>query len=471
MRVAATGSKACADYTRFSFFEIVSSETGQVFLCYNISMGRDYSDLLKRSLDGARLELLHLLAYQAALLKMPLYLVGGVVRDVLLGRTVNDFDLVVDGSSAEFAEYIVRKFGGKILIHSKFLTATWGLNESTFERLKVPVLQLSNVPLSFDFASARTETYAQPGALPTVKRSSIDADLYRRDFTINAIALRLDGEHFGELFDPLNGQKDLDDKLVRVLHARSFLDDPTRIFRAVRYAVRYGFEIAPETLSLVNDEARGILSQLSGERLRHEFDLMFEEENASAMVRRLKAINLLNTIHPALLNANSQQLTALVDKPEQEFGEFSVPDILSFKQTLGWILYLLNGTRADIDALARRLTFPTLLTKAVHGAVAMNTDISAFGNWKPSQWAFFLDEIPALAVYAVYLVNREQVLRDYLTIWRNVKPYTTGYTLQQRGLEPGPKFKEILTRLRAAWLDGEVQTEEEEKKLLEELVK
>ena len=106
-------------------------------------MGQNYSNLLVRSFDGARLELLHLLAYQAALLKMPLYLVGGVVRDILLGRAVNDFDLVVDGSSAEFAEYIVRKFGGKILIHAKFMTATWVLNEVTFERLQPTVGQFT----------------------------------------------------------------------------------------------------------------------------------------------------------------------------------------------------------------------------------------------------------------------------------------------------------------------------------------
>jgi len=470
LRVAATGSKACADYTRFSFFEIVSSETGLGFLCYNISMGRNYSDLIEKSLDGGRLGLLHLLANQAALLRMPLYLVGGVVRDVLLERKVNDFDLVVDGSSAEFAEYIVRKFGGKILIHSKFMTATWMLNETTFERVKIPALQVVDVLLSFDFASARTEAYAQPGALPTVKRSTIDADLYRRDFTINAMALRLDGEHFGELFDPLNGQKDLDDKLIRVLHAQSFVDDPTRIFRAVRYAVRYGFEIAPETLSLVNDEARGVLVGLSGERLRHEFDLMFEEEQADAMLERVKELNLLNAMHTALLNANSQQLTVLVEKPEQEFGEFNIPDMLSFKQTLGWILYLMNLSGNDIDAIAKRLAFPILLTKAVRGASTLNTNPVSFKDWKPSQWTFYLDEFPALAVYAVYLVKKGLVLRDYLIVWRNIKPYTTGYTLLQRGLEPGPKFKEILTRLRAAWLDGEVQTEEEEVRLLERVL-
>jgi len=248
------------------------------------------------------------------------------------------------------------------------------------------------------------------------------------------------------------------------------VDDPTRIFRAVRYAERYGFEIEAGTLSLVNDEARGVLVGLSGERLRHEFDLMFEEEQADAMLERVKELNLLNAMHTALLNANSQQLTVLVEKPEQEFGEFNIPDMLSFKQTLGWILYLMNLSGNDIDAIAKRLAFPILLTKAVRGASTLNTNPVSFKDWKPSQWTFYLDEFPALAVYAVYLVKKGLVLRDYLIVWRNIKPYTTGYTLLQRGLEPGPKFKEILTRLRAAWLDGEVQTEEEEVRLLERVL-
>ena len=238
-------------------------------------MGRNLSDLLVQTLDGAHLEVLHLLALQAAMLRMPLYLVGGVVRDILLGRLVKDFDLVLEGDSADFANYIVKKFGGRAVIHSKFGTATWVLNESTFKRLNVPALDISASPLSFDLISARSETYDYPGALPTVKYSTIDDDLHRRDFTINAMAIRLDGETFGELFDPLGGEKDLEAKLIRILHEKSFVDDPTRIFRAVRYAGRYEFEITSETLSLITDEARRVLSQLSGERIRHEFDLIF----------------------------------------------------------------------------------------------------------------------------------------------------------------------------------------------------
>jgi tRNA nucleotidyltransferase (CCA-adding enzyme) len=438
-----------------------------VVLCYNIGMGRDLSGLLKRSLDGPRLELLYLLAYQASMLKIPLYLVGGVVRDLILGREVNDLDLVLEGNSAEFAEYIVRRFGGKILVHPKFGTASWVPNESTFRRLNESMLR-SPDPLSFDLISARSETYEYPGALPTVQRSGIDNDLRRRDFTINAIALRLDGEPFGELIDPTGGELDLAAGLIRVLHERSFLDDPTRMFRAVRYAARYGFDLAPETLSLMNEQARVVLSQLSGERLRHEFDLIFEEEHPVSMLEQLKALGLLRWVHAALQNADARPLTVSLDRPE-EFGEFIIPDLLSFRQTLGWVLYLLRLTGSDIEAVGKRLSFPALLTRAVREASSLIRSLDSFQDMKPSQWTFRLDEIPALSVYAVWLVTSQAVLQDYLITWRQIKPYTTGYTLQQRGLPPGPRYKEILSRLRAAWLDGEVKTEEEELNLLNTL--
>jgi tRNA nucleotidyltransferase (CCA-adding enzyme) len=433
-------------------------------------MARNLSGLLKKSLDGPRLELLHLLAYQSSMLHVPLYLVGGVVRDILLGRSVNDFDIVLEGNSAQFAEYIVRKFGGKILVHSKFGTATWIPNESTFRRLQVPVLESPDPSLSFDLISARTETYEYPGALPTVKHSSIDDDLRRRDFTINAIALRLDADYFGDLYDPMNGELDLAGGAIRVLHKNSFVDDPTRMFRAIRYGVRYGFEIAPETLSLMNEEARSILPQLSGERLRHEFDLIFQEESPVPMLEQLKGLGLLRWVHPVLHAADARLLSVSLAKPGEEFGDFMIPDLLSFRQTLGWILYLLNLDGGDIETVARRLSFPALLIRAAREAATLHQKLSTFKDWKPSQWTLRLDEIPALAVYAVWLVTSQPALKDYLTEWRRIKPYTSGYTLQQRGLTPSSKFREILTRLRAAWLDGEVNTEEEEEMILKGLI-
>jgi tRNA nucleotidyltransferase (CCA-adding enzyme) len=444
-----------------------------VFLCYNIEMGRNYSDLLEESLDGPRLELLHLLAHQASLLRVPLYLVGGVVRDMLLRRPVKDFDLVVEGDSAAFAEYIVRKFGGRILIHARFGTATWVPNESTFKRLNVPVFQELETPLAFDLVSARSETYEFPGALPTVKRSTIQDDLHRRDFTINALAIRLDGDRFGELFDPLDGMSDLEKRLIRVLHAQSFMEDPTRILRAARYSGRYYFQLEPETRTLINGEARAVLMQLSGERLRHEFDLMFDEKNTIMMLEQLDNVDVLKLIHPVLRpimyrspleHSFSDDLTGIV-----------LPNILSFHQTLGWVMWLITLEIKEIETIAKRLAFPSVLTKATLAASKLYAEFPSIVGRRDSQKTFYLDGFPLLSVYAVSIFaawdsTYKQILAAYLSRWRHVKPYTTGTDLKNLGLEPGPRYAEIIRQLRTAWLDGEIKTDMEEKALLDRLL-
>jgi tRNA nucleotidyltransferase (CCA-adding enzyme) len=354
------------------------------------------------------------------------------------------------------------------VFHSRFGTATWTLDETTFQHLNVPMLGASTFPPFLDLISARAETYSQPGALPDVKHSTIDDDLRRRDFTINAMALRLDGRFYGDLHDPLGGQVDLARGVVRVLHPQSFVDDPTRMMRAVRYGERYGFKIDQETLSLIDADARNVLSSLSGERIRHEFDLIFEEEDPSAMLHRLAELDLLNPITPVLHHANFD--LPFIETLPTEFGGITIPDIQSFKQTLGWILWLMPLSAFDIDLIARRLDFPALLTKSVQAASALLAKLPSMVAWKPSQWTFYLDGLSSTSVYAVYVMRMEPALRDYLVIWRKVKPTITGDNLKQRGLQPGPRFADILRQLRAAWLDGEVQTREEELKLLEELL-
>lgn len=435
-------------------------------------MPRNLSDQLARALDGAHLEILHVLAYQAALLHMPLYLVGGVVRDILLGRAVKDFDLVLEGDSAEFSKYIVKKFGGRVTVHSKFGTATWVLNEATYQRLHVPAMEMSAAPLSFDLITARSETYDRPGALPTVRPSTIEDDLRRRDFTINAMAIRLDADYFGDLYDPLDGGADLENRLVRVLHDRSFVDDPTRIFRAVRYAWRYGFEIAPETLHLINVEAKSILVRLSGERLRHEFDLIFEEERSAEMIQQLEALVLLSPIHPDLIAYKYR--SPFVYHLTAETADFVYPDILSFEQTLAWIMWLITVPVPSIEAIAKRLAFPAVLTNSTIAAAKLHASGIPVTAETVSQKTFYLDSFPVLSIYAAWIVTQDLIFKEtlnhYLTKWRHIKPYTTGYILQQRGLPPGPRYKEILSRLRAAWLDAEVNSEEGEVVLLGTLI-
>jgi tRNA nucleotidyltransferase (CCA-adding enzyme) len=422
------------------------------FLCYNQRV--NLADLLKKSLDSALLELIRRIADESSAFGFPIYLVGGSVRDLLLARPIVDLDLTLEGDAIKLARALVKKYGGELTVHEKFFTATW-------------TPQSSNSPI-LDLISARKETYSAPGALPTVTKSTLDHDLRRRDFTINAMAIRLDGDHLGELYDPLHGQNDIEKKSIRVLHLKSFVDDPTRIFRAVRYAERYGFTIESETLKLVNDESREVLSGLSGERLRHECDLIFEEPHPSVMLKQLVGLDMLKSIH-SQLQVTSYELPPL-DEPSPAFGEFAIPDLFSFRQSLGWTLYLTDLPESDIELLAERLAFPALLTKIITSASVLKKGIPSFKDWKPSQWTFHLDGLPSLSIYAVYLVSRETALSDYLSKWQHVGPYITGDDLKARGLEPGPKFGEILRQLRAARLDGDVVTEDTERTLLERLL-
>ena len=194
------------------------------FLCYNTNV--NLADLLKKSLDSSLLDLIHHIADESSALGFAIYLVGGSVRDLLLARPIVDLDLTLEGDAIKLARALVKKHGGDLTTHEKFFTAMWSLQS-----------QVSNLQ-SLDLISTRRETYPHPGALPTVTKSTLDDDLRRRDFTVNAMAIRVDGDHFGELYDPLHGQADLEKKLIRVLHPNSFLDDPTRIFRTIRYAER-----------------------------------------------------------------------------------------------------------------------------------------------------------------------------------------------------------------------------------------
>ena len=420
------------------------------------------SDRLEEFLTAESMALIRLVKTEAERLDLPLYIVGGSVRDLLLGRAIKDFDFTVEGDAAKLAEALLKKYAGNVVFHTRFGTATWSLDESTYKRLNVPLVGASDFPPFLDLISARSETYSQPGALPTIQRSSIDDDLRRRDFTINALAVRLDGAQYGQLHDPLGGRPDLERGLIRVLHETSFLDDPTRMLRAVRYAGRYSFEIEPKTIDLINDEAKSVLASLSGERLRHEIDLIFKEQHPPGMLNRLSELGLLEPIHPSLPKAGTQLFS--LETSAAEFWEFNVPEVL------GWITWLMLLSSSEIEEIAKRLDFPGSLSRSVHAAASLLEAMPAFTNWKPSQWTLYLDELPTLAIYAVYRVTKEKSLREYLLNWQHVKQTITGNDLKARGLEPGPRYAEILRHLRAAWLDGEVESEEEEMKFLATLL-
>lgn len=402
-------------------------------------------------LPSEKQTLLLKIAAQAAALNMPCYLVGGFVRDLLLNRPVNDLDIVVEGSAIKLGKSLVRKFGGTLTPHDKFQTAIWRLPE---------IFNLQ--PATLDLITARKETYKDPGALPTVIPAAIEDDLRRRDFTINAMAIRIDGDHFGEMLDPLNGQADLKKRIIRVLHPRSFIDDPTRIFRAIRYEGRYFFNLDFETLNLISLEALAVVSQLSGERIRHELDLVFEERDAAQMMLRVAGLGILNAIHVDLLPLNLNYA---------DFLEMTLPeDIPGNRTTLGYILWFMDLLEDGVLSIAKRLDFSSDMTYSVWAAAQLKRSLPALVNSKPSEWTSALEKFPPISIYAVYLVSHENALLDYLSVWRHVKPQTTGDDLKARGLQPGPRYGEILSLLRAAWLDGDVKDKDEEYKYLDSLL-
>ena len=310
--------------------------------------------------------------------------------------------------------------------------------------------------------SARSETYRFPAALPTVKLGTIEDDLRRRDFTINAMAIRLDGAHFGELRDDLNGMQDLQKNVIRVLHPDSFVDDPTRMYRAVRYEVRYGFQLAEDTLALI-PEARALVEKLSPQRIRHELELILDEPNAVAMLKRLDELDLLACIHPVLGDFGRSNLATVKSD-----------DAVLQNRNSRWLLWLMHLTDQEIEFLNDRLHFTAELLKMLRSAALLETNLPALSGLKPSQVVELLEgySIKALEVFSIALQDEGQksILNKYLSEWWGIKPKTTGHDLKKRGIPPGPKYTEILRRLRAAWLDGEVKTEEEEKSLLDSIL-
>lgn len=422
-------------------------------------------DLLRLLRDPNRIPsekqtLLSDIAAQAASLNMSCYLVGGFVRDLLLGKPVNDLDIIVEGDAIQLGKKLVEVHGGKLTPHFPFHTAIWHL-PSSLRHGSGQAFDLQ--PSTLDLITARRETYEKPGALPTVAPSTIEDDLRRRDFTVNAMALRLDGEGFGEILDPLEGQTDLERGVIRALHPKSFIDDPTRIFRAIRYEGRYSFQMEPATLEQINAESLKVLHSLSGERLRHELDLVFDEEQFADMMLRATSLGVLGAIHSKTPEFNQERADFL--EMEDHL------DIQADRRTMGYMLWFMDLFEDEVILLANRLDFTNELTLAVWAAAQLKRGLPHLTDMKPSDWTFALEKLPLLSIYAVYLVSRENALLRYISVWRHVKPFTTGNDLIARGLTPGPRFGEILLRLRSAWLDGEAGNKEQEDRLLDAMLK
>ncbi len=402
--------------------------------------------------------LLQLVAESATQLGFSAYLVGGIVRDLLLGHPGSDLDIVVTGNAIKLAHQLVSAHGGEAVTHKAFGTATW---------------QPANAA-TIDLITARHETYAHPAALPTVTPGSLADDLARRDFSINTLAVSLAPGDFGKLHDPSNGQDDIQAGIIRALHPQSYIDDPTRIFRAVRYEQRYNFPIAPADLELIQP-ARAYIHQLSAERLRHELDMILAEPRAPAMLERLWQLGIFDFVVDVLpwdAGIRSRLDSALRQLPSPQWGLLPPEAGLPFQRDLLYALWLTPLSIPAIEKVHKRLNFPLAILNTLRAGSSLLAESPPPTGIKPSAWVERLEHVPPLAIYTVSVLspNHAGPLWQYATQWRHMHIATTGDTLKALGLRPGPAYQKILKHLRAALLDGEIYTREEEKALLQSLI-
>jgi tRNA nucleotidyltransferase (CCA-adding enzyme) len=453
----------------------------------SLTYRRNLAELLEKMMPTDHLALLRTVAQLASEQHLPVYIVGGFVRDLLLDRPSLDFDIVVEGDAIGLAQSLQKKFGGRVTTHHRFGTAKWYLdgylslqNRSLLHSDPSNPELSGNLPPFLDLISARTEFYTYPSALPTVETGSIKLDLHRRDFTINTLALRLDGFHYGDLHDYWGGLTDLRQGLVRVLHSLSFVDDPTRMVRAVRFEKRFGFKIEERTLELMQ-EALSLLDRVSGDRIRHELDRVLDEDNLIEIFSRLNELGLIFAIHPDLMWDDwlRQRLSQVPQQPpglDWGFDENTQPpgSWKNLRRLLAYILWLIRLHPDRIQLVSARLKISHSHVEEILAASHLYQDLPALAPLPPSAIVDRLGEVPLISVYASCLAASEvepcELLSTYLTSWRHVTPTVNGADLKKRGILPGPIYKKILGTLRSAWLDGFISTGEQEKALLEQLL-
>lgn len=393
-------------------------------------------------------ERLREVAARAATRGMRAWLVGGVVRDLLLDRPLGDLDLAIEGDARSLARDLARAGAATLVRESKdFGTAT----------LRFPDGGL------VDLAMARRESYRHPGALPTVEPGSLEEDLLRRDFTINSLAVSLDPPSFGALLDPAGGIADLERRRIRILHDGSFLDDPTRALRAVRFAVRFGFSLDPHTARRMREAAAtGVFDRLSPVRLRRELELLFEEPRWSTSARLLGRHGLWTVVSPELAPKPLElaRLGRLETAAARAKVAGSAADLEPWVLVLAWIARELDdAARARLVARLRPTRRAAAdLAESASGARAILSDLRtdekpapsavqrACATHSPAAWLLALADAPRGAV--------SRALRRFVERDSRVRLDIDGRDLLRAGIAPGPAVATGLRAALAARLDG-----------------
>jgi len=411
--------------------------------------------LMEERLPSEMLNLLKTIGKMANQLGFQAYAVGGFVRDLILRNENFDMDIVVEGEGILLAQALAREKKCELKVHKKFGTATLAFPQG----------------YRVDVATARLEYYEHPAALPRVEHSSIKLDLYRRDFTVNTLAIHLQPDHFGELIDFFGAQKDVKERVIRVLHNLSFVEDPTRIFRAVRFEQRIGFQIAKHTQMLMENAVRlELFGRLSGRRLFRELVLCLSEEKPFAVIKRLGDYGLLKFFHPKLridriMESLFQRLEKVVSWHNLLFtGERYERWVVAF---LGLMDRL---AEKEIPELLSRLSLPekfrTTFIQRRRAATQVVHRLSHSPSMRRSDLYFLLDSLPTeFLLYAMGKTESEDVKKAvslYFTALKSTKVSVSGKDLRRLGYIPGPIYSEILHALLRARLDRKLHNRQEE---------
>ena len=368
----------------------------------------------------------------------PAFLVGGAVRDLLLGRRTVDLDVAIEGDARDVARTVAERLGGEAKEHERFGTATVRAGE-----------------LAVDLATARRETYREPGALPDVQPAGLAEDLGRRDFTINAMAIDLNGDDVGALEDPRDGRADLDAGVIRVLHGESFVDDPTRLLRALRYEARFGFRMDEQTERLAREAAAGAgFSTVSGARVRDELLDLLREHEAPAAVERMRELDLDRALDPSL-EADPELVASMLLACAETGADRALAGLAALVSSApealrDWVEDLHIG-RQQADAVLRAAAKGPQLASTLQNELAPSA-VHAVLSCEPPE---------ALAMALARGAPGGQVL-SYLADLRGVRLEISGHDLLEAGVPESPAIGRALEETLRRKLDGELSGRDEE---------
>jgi len=393
------------------------------------------------------------------------YVVGGFVRDLILGVENLDIDIVIEGDAIAFAKEFSSQVNAEITAHEKFQTAYAYIDED----------------LQIDFVTARDEYYEFPGALPIIETGTIKDDLFRRDFTINCIAMKLNSNEFGKVVDFYGGRRDLYDGIIRILYNLSFIEDPTRIIRAVRFEQRYGFLMDEKTEEFAIKAVKSdVFDKMSIERLNTEFFYILEEKNTAKMLQRLKELGLLNKVYPEI--EVSDELINLLEKSDTQLEDFynGLINKKNIDKILIYLLVLHSNMNVDkVSASADRMRLKREYREEILRFIAVKdlnpSVLIAEGN--PSNFDIYsmFSGLSPESMYVISLMfgdNVKDAVLMYINNLSHIKTEITGKDIMELGVDPGPEIKRILEAVLKEKINGKVFSYEDEinfvKKFLEQ---